>query len=140
MRLCLSLFFFLPSIYVYVLISPKSPATLFTKVNYQAASLSSNQMGKESEYMFTKLSGAKNYKEWAREMIFALKDSGLWRYVDGTIIRLAPLVAKGGETICAEVQKETQDKLDLWIKDDVCALGKIGRICNKTVQLGFDAT
>ena len=34
-------------------------------------------MGKESEYTFAKLSGAENYKEWAREMIFALKDSGI---------------------------------------------------------------
>ena len=94
-------------------VSPKSPATLLAKVDYQAAGLGSNQMGKESEYKFAKLSGAENYKEWAREMIFAMKDSGLWGYVDGTIIRPAPLVAKEGETVSAEVPKETQDKLDL---------------------------
>ena len=60
-------------------------------------------MGKESEYTFAKLSSAENYKEWAREMIFALKDSGLWGYVDGTIIKPAPLEAKEkGVTVSAE--------------------------------------
>ena len=122
-------------------VSPKLPATLLTSVDYQAASLGSNQMGKESEYTFAKLSGAENYKEWAREMIFALKDSGLWGYVDGTIIKPAPLEAKEkGETVTAEAKQETQDKIDLWTKDDARALGKMGRMCNKTVQLGFDAT
>ena len=47
-------------------------------------------MCKESEYTFAKLSG----EEWARKMIFALKDSGLWGYVDGTITKPAPLSAK----------------------------------------------
>ena len=100
-------------------------------------------MGKESEYTFAKLSGAENYKEWAREMIFALKDSGLWGYVDGTITRPPPLATEVKEstvTISAEARQETQDKIDLWIKDDARALGKMGRMCNKTVQLGFDAT
>ena len=100
-------------------------------------------MGKESEYTFAKLSGGENYKEWAREMIFALKDSGLWEYVDGTIIRPVSLAAieKGATvTISAEAKQETQDKIDLWTKDNARALGKMGRMCNKTVQLGFDAT
>ncbi len=57
---------------------PKSLATLYTKVDYQAAGLGSNQMVWESEYTFTKLSSTENYKEWIREMIFALKDLGLW--------------------------------------------------------------
>lgn len=51
---------------------PIPPATLLAKVDYQAASLGSNQMGKESDYPFAKFFGAKKYKEWAREMIFAL--------------------------------------------------------------------
>ena len=100
-------------------------------------------MGKESEHTFAKLSGAENYKEWAREMIFALKDSGLWGYVDGTIIRPVSLAAleKGATvTISAEAKQETQDKIELLTKDDARALGKMGRMCNKTVQLGFDAT
>ena len=139
MRLCPPLFY-LPCTYECLLV-PKSPATLPTKVDYQAAGLGSNQMSNESEYTFAKLSDAKNYKERAKEMIFALKNSRLWGYVDGTIIRSAPLeVKEKGVTVFAKATKETQDKLDLWTKDDVCALGKMGRICNKTVQLGFDAT
>lgn len=39
-----------------------------------------------------------------------------------------------------EVKKETQNKIDLQIKDDAHALGKMDWMCNKTVQLGFDAT
>ncbi len=122
---------------------PKSPATLNTTVDYQAAGLGSNQMSKESEYTFAKLSGAENYKEWVREMIFALKDSGFWGYVDGTITRPPPLATEVKEstvTISAGARQKTQDKIDLWIKDDARALGKIGRMCNKTIWLGFDAT
>ena len=95
-------------------------------------------MGKKSEYTIAKLSGVENYKKWAREMIFALKDSRLWRYVDGTILKPAPLSAK--EETTAETKQETQDKINFWTKDDAHALEKLGRICNKTVQLGFDAT
>ena len=71
---------------------------------------------------------------------FRLEGLGTLGYVDGTIIRPAPLEAKKGETVSAEVEKETQDKIDLWTKNDARALGKMGRMCSKTVQLGFDAT
>ncbi len=71
---------------------PKSPPTLHTKVDYQAAGLGSNQIGKESEYTFAKLSSVENYKEWAREMIFASEDLRLLGYVDDTITR-PPLLA-----------------------------------------------
>ena len=91
-------------------------------------------MGKKSEYMFAKLSGAENYKEWAKEMIFALKNSGLWGYVDGTIIKPAPLEAKKKrQTVTAEAKQETQEKINLWTKDDTRALRKMGRIYDKTV-------
>jgi hypothetical protein len=43
-------------------------------------------MGKES-YSFEKLKGAGNYKEWAREMSFALKDAGLMGFVTGTAVK-----------------------------------------------------
>lgn len=98
-------------------------------------------MGKENEYTFAKLSGAENYKGWAREMIFALKDSGLWGYVDETITRPLPLALGGTEsTVTAEAVQEAQDKIDVLVKDDVRALSKMGRMCNKTVLLGFDMT
>ena len=114
MRLCLSLFN-----YVWVPVSPKSPATLFVWVDYQAAGFGSNQMGKKSEYTFVKPSGAENHKEWAREMIFALKGSGLWGYVDGTITKPAPLSANEETTV--EVKQETQDKIDRPLGQERCA-------------------
>lgn len=65
-------------------------------------------MSKKSKYTFAKFFGAENYKKWTREIIFALKDSRLWRYVDGTIIKLAPLKAKEkGVTVSAKTTKET---------------------------------
>ena len=107
------------------------PTTFLVSVNYQAASLSSNQIGKESEYTFAKLSDAKNYKEWAREMIFTLKDLELWEYVDGIIVKPTPLLAK--EETTAEAKQKTQDKIDLWTKNNVRTLKKIGQMCNKTI-------
>ena len=43
-------------------------------------------------------------------------------------------------TVSAEAKQEIQDKIDLWTKDDARALGKMSRMCNETVQFGFDAT
>jgi hypothetical protein len=42
-------------------------------------------MGKEDGYPFEKLKVPDNYKEWAGEMTFALRDAGLMGYVNGTI-------------------------------------------------------
>lgn len=56
------------------LIIPKLLATPYTKVDYQDAGLSSPQLGDESEYTFAELSNTENYKEWAIEMVFALKN------------------------------------------------------------------
>ena len=71
-------------------------------------------------------------------MIFALKDLGLWGYIDGTIVKPAPLSAK--EETIAETKQETQDKIVLWTKDNAHALGKMSQMCNKTVQLWFNVT
>lgn len=88
-------------------------------------------MDKEREYTFAKLSAPENYKEWARKMIFALKNLELWGYIDRTIMKSAPLSAK--EKTIAKVKQKTQDKINLWTKDDAHALRKIGQMCNKTV-------
>lgn len=73
-------------------------------------------------------------------MIFALKNLRFWGYVDSIIIKLAPLKAKKkGVTVFTKATKKTQDKIDLWIKDNACALEKMSWMCNKIVQLGFDA-
>lgn len=67
-------------------------------------------------------------------MIFALNDSGLWGYVDGHHYQTG-----ASRYQYLRWTKKTQDKVELLTKDDARALGKIGRICNKTVQLGVDA-
>ena len=40
--------------------------------------------------------------------------------------------------ISTGAKQETLDKIDLETKDDAHAFGKLGRMCNKIVQLGFD--
>lgn len=112
-------------------VSHKSLITFLSSTDYQAASLDSYQIGKEYEYMYAKLSGPENYKEWARKMIFALKNLELWGYVDRTIMKSAPLLAK--EKTIAKVKQETQNKIKLWTKDDAHTLRKIGQMYNKTV-------
>lgn len=72
-------------------------------------SLGSNQIDKKSKYIFEKLSDIENYKKRIREMIFALKDLGLWRYIDGTIIKLVFIAVKEKEptmTIFAKAKQE----------------------------------
>lgn len=74
-------------------------------------------------------------------MIFALKNSRFQRYIDSTIIKPVLLEAKEKEiTVFAKAIKETQNKIDFWIKDKVRALGKIDQMYNKIVQLRFDVT
>lgn len=97
--------------------------TFLLSIDYPATSLGINQMGKESKYTFTKFSSAKNYKKWAKEMIFALKDLGLWRYVNGTIMKPAPLLVK--EKTTAKAKQKTQNKIDFWTKENTYALRKI---------------
>lgn len=49
-------------------------------------------------------------------MIFILKDLGLWRYIDGTIIRLVFLVVmkkKATMTISTKAKQKTQDQINL---------------------------
>lgn len=67
-------------------------------------------MGKESKYTFAKPFKVENYKEWVREMIFTLKDLGLWGYVDSTIVKPVFLSAKKKTT--AEAKQKTENKID----------------------------
>ena len=51
-------------------------AALLARVDYQATSLGNNQMGKESEYTFAKLSAAENYKRMGKGNDFCLERLG----------------------------------------------------------------
>lgn len=57
--------------------------------------------------MFAKFSNIENYKKWAKEIVFVLKNSELCKYVDSTIIKLVFLEAKIKEIIFAEIKKNT---------------------------------
>lgn len=46
--------------------------------------------GSEGTYSSAKLKGIENYKEWAREMGFALLDVGLMAYANGTSSKPMP--------------------------------------------------
>ena len=41
----------------------------------------------EKEYKFKKLQGAENYKQWSRDMTFALQEAKLWERISGTAMR-----------------------------------------------------
>ena len=41
----------------------------------------------EKEFMFKKLQGAENYKQWNRDMTFALQDAKLWDHIMGSARR-----------------------------------------------------
>lgn len=77
--------------------------------------------GKEDTYTVAKLKGTENYKEWAREMGFALQDAGLESYADGTSIKprlyiesemypMAPLLPLSEEKI-----EKRQAEIDKWV-------------------------
>ena len=55
----------------------------------------------EKEFMFKKLQGAENYKQWNRDMTFALQDAKLWDHIIGIARR--PLELK-------EMEKNDEDR------------------------------
>lgn len=60
-------------------------------------------------------------------MIQALKNPGLWGYINGSITTLLLLALRRKElTIITKVIQETQDKIDVWVKNNGYALGKMG--------------
>ncbi len=90
-------------------------------------------MGKEDGYSFEKLKGSDNYKEWAREMTFALRDAGLMSYINGTIRK--PVLDETLKDL--ELIAKKEEAIDTWIQKDDRAVGKLGKMCFKPVQLGF---
>ncbi len=41
----------------------------------------------EKEYKFKKFQEAENYKQWSRDMTFALQEAKLWERISGTAMR-----------------------------------------------------
>ena len=70
--------------------------------------------------------------EWAREMTFALRDAGLMSYVNGTIRK--PVLDGTLDNFELIAMKEA---IVTWIQKDDRAVGKLGKMCFKPIQLGF---
>ncbi len=51
----------------------------------------------EKKYKFKKLQGAENYKQWSRDMTFALQKAKLWEYISGPAIRPPELKSKADD-------------------------------------------
>ena len=94
--------------------------------------------GSKDEYIFKKLQGSHNYKQWTQDMSFALEEARLWRHVAGTTITPPPLMPKRDDSkdqmeriyACDEKICEFQDNVRK-------AIAKIGKICTETVQKEF---
>ena len=106
-----------------------------TKISICLHMTSYSNMGKES-YSFEKLKGADNYKEWALEMSFVLKDAGLMGFVTGTAVKP---VHDRNEKRPDRVDKK-QEAIDIWLEKDSRAVGKLGKMCTRTVQSEFNDT
>ena len=91
---------------------------------------------------FDKLKGSENYKEWAREMEFALIDVGLMGLVTGDRIRPLQYTEEQKEAILKkeygdERIKRREEAIEKWDINDGKVVGKIGGMCTKTVQMEF---
>lgn len=90
------------------------------------------------DYTFKKLTGSANYKQWTRDMSFALEEAKLWDHVLGTSTPPPTLLPKNDDN---EERTERIYQRTLRIKDhndDVRrTVAKIGRMCTETVQKEF---
>ncbi len=99
-------------------------------------------MAKEDEARtFPKLKGSDNYKEWAREMTFALRQVGLMGLVNGNRIRPLPYTKEQKEAILEkdeEVRIEKREEaIEKWDINNEKVVGKIGAMCTRAVQMEF---
>lgn len=96
--------------------------------------------GNEGTYTFSKLKGTENYKEWVREMGFALRGAGLISYANGTSVK--PKLhtedeahpRDGSAPLSEEKIEKREAEVEKWILNDSRTCGKIGKICTKAVQ------
>lgn len=50
----------------------------------------------EKEYKFKKLQRAENYKQWSRDMTFALQEAKLWEHISGIAMGPPELKSRAG--------------------------------------------
>ena len=94
--------------------------------------------GSKDEYTFKKLQGSHNYKQWTRDMSFALEEARLWRHVEGTAIPPPPLMPKGDNSEDRMERIYARDEKICEFQDNARkAIAKIGKMCTETVQKEF---
>lgn len=85
-------------------------------------------------YTFAKLKGTENYKGWAREMGFALRDAGLFSYANGTAVKPGPYTKEECASFSEEKIEKGEADIEKWILNDSRTCGKIGKMCTRAVQ------
>ena len=94
-------------------------------------------MGKDV-WSFPKLTGPENWKEWDRNMFYALNGAGLWDIVSGDDQRPSTkVVAPDEEPLTPKELREQQLDYD---RRNAKAVGKIGAMCSSTMQLNCERT
>ncbi len=89
----------------------------------------------EKEFTFKKLQGAENYKQWNRDMTFALQDAKLWDHIMGSARRPPELKETSDDD---EDRKERiylrWEKIRDFDLDVRKTAAKISRMCTDMVQ------
>ena len=93
--------------------------------------------GSKDEYTFKKLQGSHNYKQWTRDISFALKEARLWRQVEGTAVAF-PLLKRKEDDSEDRMEKifAREGKICEFEDNAQKAVAKIGMFTD-TVQKGF---
>ena len=92
----------------------------------------------EKEFTFKKLQGAENYKQWNRDMTFALQDAKLWGHIDESARRPPELKEKPDDD---EDRKkriyQRWEKIQDFDLNVLKTAAKISRMCTDKVQKEF---
>ncbi len=92
----------------------------------------------EKEFLFKKLQGGENYKQWNRDMTFALQDAKLWDHIMGSERRLSELKeTKDDDGDRKERIYQRWEKIRNFNLDVRKTAAKISRMCTDTVQKEF---
>lgn len=95
-------------------------------------------------FVFKKLLGVENYKEWARQMRYSLKSSGLWIHIILVAENPKPaptLLKKEDKLDDAKVERQEQqtEKTLAWTRSNSRCRGYIGRMCTPHIQQEIQA-
>ena len=92
----------------------------------------------EKEYKFKKLQGAENFKQWSRDMTFALQEAKLWEHISGTAMRPPELKSRTDDDEDRQERIwQRSEKIRDFDQDVQRATAKISKMCSSTVQKEF---